>query len=61
MNRDRFDEAQKLAWERILKEVRRLRDEEGMTLSEAAKRTASSTTFSKSEIYRAVQDRRKQD
>lgn len=38
MNRDRFDEAQKLAWERILKEVRRLRDEEGMTLDQIAQR-----------------------
>ena len=35
MDRDRFDEAQRLAWERILREVRRLKDG-GMTLEQIA-------------------------
>ncbi|MBQ3394273.1 MAG: 16S rRNA (cytidine(1402)-2'-O)-methyltransferase [Oscillospiraceae bacterium] len=35
-----------------------LAESEGVSLSEAAKRTASSSRFSKSEIYRAAQERR---
>lgn len=36
MDRDKYDEAQKLAWERVLKEVRRLKEKEGMTLEQIA-------------------------